>query len=343
MRVMARHMIDANKRVFGQLIKYVEHIGRCEGAYYISTNDEDKEWLKGLNIVCKHNILPNVRVAIFSYKEECFFAMVGLSNSVVDDEAMTPYQMNAGIYTALASELGLTVLSTNEPRQVYDELMAQNQDELYKGHDFRQLKDFLEPLVLYKIQPGSPLIGEDIARLAGHALAQSSILQLPFSAETLTEFEKCFLEGTPNIPFDNLLTSLVSVHWKFSFLDTYRCIERLYPIVSLDSIHQKIDPPVALHEFCCYVENDLKWRPREEDALKKLCDSTPEIMRDLVEELKLGTMEPHKWIYQLRNSIVHYRPATSQSGLTDENWDSLIRSIILLIRHWYAEYRDKVS
>ncbi len=171
-----------------------------------------------------------------------------------------------------------------------------------------------------------------------------------FLSNTLNQFEKLFIEGANKIPYESLLFSLVSVSWKYSFLDIYRCIERLFPISALEDLHKKLNPNIkySLLNFADDIESYIGWRPKENGALNKLINHSPKIARQIlrqvkadikgIEEAKLGD-----FIYKIRNSIVHFRPAIQPIKLDDNNWNQLIHSCLLVIEYWYAKYEPQLT
>ena len=50
-----------------------------------------------------------------------------------------------------------------------------------------------------------------------------------------------------------------------------------------------------------------------------------------------------EFIYKIRNSIVHFRPATEPISINDKNWDKLIRACLLVIEYWYGQYKDEFN
>lgn len=163
-----------------------------------------------------------------------------------------------------------------------------------------------------------------------------------------------FIEGAKNIPFDNLVFSLVSVYWRYSFLDVYRCIERLFSISFLEEIYQDlgIENSLSLLNFSAKIEKYIGWRPEEIKAINKLIDDSPQDAIDILQELKsfidsrqADTLpsKPGEVIYKIRNSIVHLRPATESISMDDKHWNKLIRASLLIIEYWYHKYDDQLN
>lgn len=53
---------------------------------------------------------------------------------------------------------------------------------------------------------------------------------LKFNANCIKYYKNILNCGYNEIPLDNILRSLTTTHWRYCFLDLYRCIERLYII-----------------------------------------------------------------------------------------------------------------
>lgn len=358
---MSRNMIEANKYIFGELADFVKanqtdvvidrQKKRC-----IETNDEDKEWLKSLNIINdKYYILPNFQTASFQYDGNDYFVTIGVQEYLENDreEVIQLLELNAGIVTALLSELKISVDKKVDPYQIIEEIFYPSEDEMIL-YNFSKVKDFFEPIFVYKIPKNSTFLSLDkinISRISGfYTVKSSQLISLNFSPNTLNEFEKLFIEGSQNIPYESLLSSLVSVSWKYSFLDVYRCIERLFPISALEDLHKKLNIVYSLLNFADDIESYIGWRPKENGALNKLINYSPKIARQMlcqikgdikgIEEAKLGD-----FIYKIRNSIVHFRPAIQPitSKLDDNNWNRLIHSCLLVIEYWYAKYEPQLT
>jgi len=348
-------MIKANEHIFSSLVDFVKQNGIDipEGIRYIKTDGEEKRWLKELKVSQKQIILPNLRTVSINFDQKEYFVVVGWDDSESFDEVLDPIFLNAGLVTALLFELEVPIRREVGPYEIADEIQYKYQtcdkEQEYSGHDFSEVSKFFEPILAYQILEESPLNGDDIIQISGFYICENNKkLSLSFSPETIGIFERVFIEGPSSIPYENLLSSLTSVRWKHSFLDIYRCIEQLFPISRLYDLHQSLGISISLLEFSAKIENSIGWRPKEDETLNKLFDELPTEARKLFSEVRyyldstkegeLGT-----WFYKIRNSIVHYRPATQQFELDDENCNKLIRGALLVIEYLYEKYNQKLS
>ncbi|WP_310485618.1 hypothetical protein [Chamaesiphon sp. VAR_48_metabat_403] len=231
---------------------------------------------------------------------------------------------------------------------IINEIFYESSDELIK-YQFNCVSKFFEPLYVYRIDDDCPFTrgGDiDLIRLSGfYILKNRQLISLHFSSNTLDKFEKVFFEGSTTIPYENLLLSLVSIAWKYSFLDIYRCIERLFCISALEEFHRKLSITDSILQFSTDIEDFIDWRPKEDKSLNKIIERSPEEATNLLREIKTfinGESEGNHGdlIYKIRNSIVYFRGANEAvySSLNDLHWDKLINSSLLIVEHWYDKY-----
>jgi hypothetical protein len=349
-------MIEANKYIFEVLAEFVQSsevaVPVSDNKRCIETNTQDKEWLQEIKIINKQLILPKFQTASFEFKSQKYFVAIGWqSKQTIDsDEVIEFVELNAGIVTALLFELKIPLRHTVSAYDIDDQILYKSEEKMIQ-YNFSLIINFFEPFSVYRIQEDSTFIEKDdidLIRTSGfYVLKNSQLIALRFSRETLEKFEKVFFEGSINIPYENLLFSLVSVSWKYSFLDIYRCIERLFSISYLEDFHKKLNIADPLLKFSADVENYLSWKPKEDEAINKLVQGSPEKALQLLREIKRfldGTEEGKcgDFIYKIRNSIVHFRPANQSINLDDEKWDMLIRASLYIVEYWYNQYDEQL-
>lgn len=358
-----RQMKAANVDIFSKLENYATQRTPDRtirpGRRHIRTNAAEKKWLQQLKVREKQRIVGNLQAATLSFEEKQYFAFVGWEDSpLLEREALIQYDLNSGIVSALLSELSVPVRQTADANQITEHIFHQLDDDDGKpetlnewAYDFIAVKHFFEPILFYEIPKGSPLWHGECSRIAGyHICRDPDHLGLPFSKQTLGVFEKAFVEGGSAIPYENLLVALTSVHWKYSFLDVYRCIERIFPVCLLDDLHGISETPLPLLSFAVAMEERIGWRPKEDVALNRLVDAAfiPSLAVALLREVKQhldnnADGELGLRVYRIRNSIVHHRPATAVLRLNDDHWNKLISAVLLIVIHWYDEYGSKLN
>jgi hypothetical protein len=348
-----RNMINSNQYIFSSLIHFVNEakdssIPRDPTIKrYIKTDDYEKEWLKKLDIKDKQLILQNFTTAYVNFKQENYFGVIGWFDAIELNEIIIDFPLNSGIVTALISELQLPIREDSNVDEITNEILFQHEDINYSGHDYNDVVKYFPKIRIYKILEDSPFEGEQLDKISGFYITKNKRnLFLKFSQETLDIFEKIFLEGSDYIPYENLLLSLNSTFWKYSFLDVYRCIEQMFPVAKLDELCKNNNISISLFHLSSQMETILNWKPKEEDSLANIIDKSSPEAKQLFNDVKrfLGRSEEktEKVVYKIRNSIVHYRPANQQdielSKLDDINWDKLIRGALLVVMDLYEMY-----
>lgn len=354
---MARNMIEANKYIFRVLDNFIQSSEAnlsiaIENKRCIETNDIEKKWLKNLQIIEIQPILSNFKIASFNFESKKYFVTVGWYNRDFSDEIIELIETNAGIFTAIISELKVPIIHQTNPYEIVEEIFYPSDETIIK-YNYSLIAKFFEPISIYQIieESPSPFINEgdiNLIRLSGfYILKNRQLICLKFFPLTLSKFEKIFVEGAKNLPYENLLFSLVSISWRHSFLDIYRCIERLFCISFLEEFHKNLKIELSLLKLSSDLENYLNWKPKENEALSKIINNSPQDAINLLKEIKLfidGKEENcSDIIYKLRNSIVHFRPATEEIKLDEANWDKLIYSCLLVIDHWYSKYDEQLK
>ena len=358
-------MIEANEYIFDLLASFVENQNievsifrdhkRC-----IKTNEDDKQWLKKLKITDQQSILPYFRTATFEFDHKNYFVAIGWQHKLeIEQEIIEEIELNGGMLTALLFELKVSVKQTADAYQIAEDIFYPRENEDLIRYEFSKIHEFFEPVFVYQINDECPFIKvkSDVIQIATvnlsafYIIQQRQIISLKFRKETLFVFERLFIESVEMMQFDtfeNLLFSLVSVSWKHSFLDVYRCIERLFSISFWQEFYQNLGIKDSLLNFSANIENYTEWRPKEKEAINKLIDKSPEDAINILKEIKNdldGNSEGNlgEFIYKIRNSIVHFRPATEPISINDKNWDKLIRACLLVIEYWYGQYENEFN
>lgn len=384
---MSRSIKKANEDIFGLLAEFV----RSQNvSVSLSTDDErrirlnthEQKWLEKLKITIKNQeiILPTFRTAWFEFKHENqpnesqvikYFVTIGTTTQLsTQPEIIQVEELNGGMITALISELKIPVKQSADPLEIINQIFytPEVKTTTYELYEYSTVSQFFETIFVYKIQDDCSFIESDsdindkttvnLLKLSGFYITKTpQIRSLQFEEDTIFVFEKLFLEGAKNIPFDNLVFSLVSVYWKYAFLDIYRCIERLFSISFFEDFHKYlgIENSLSLLNFSAKIEDYTGWRPKEDAAINKLIDGSPEDAINSLREVKnfidskrsdALPNELGQVIYKIRNSIVHFRPATQLeiiNVINDEHWNKLIRASLLIIGYWYHKYDKQLN
>ncbi len=322
---------------------------------FIKLDKDERNWLTHTEVIGEpYFISPRVQALTLRFKGTNYFSMIGLEPNGINLHKDLPLtKPNAGLVAVLLAEGRVPLRPKINVLEVINSILSQYEgtDE-YKGHDIDDVKKHFLPLEVYEITQNFVLTVEQLPRLVGLRLCrQKTTLSLPFSDDTLDFLRELFLLGSSEIPYENLVQCCYSVSWQHAFLETYRCVERLYSVHVLNELYSELFPSggsLSLIEFSKQIEDTLGWYAKEEDSSIKLINASTQNAKDLLEKVKKTTnspptMEIGKWFYQIRNNIVHFRPANEKINLTDPQWDELIRGTLGVIEFWYKEYESKLQ
>lgn len=346
-----RTMIDSNIDAFDFIIEQLRDrygIEIDKAKRYLSTSGLEKNILRKTQILDVIPLLPSLTFLDVNYLDKRYLIVLGvdLNHANVDNTHFDYFPTNSGIFTILLSEK-LLPISQNVDRDAFvNEIMYQHMDEKYAGHDFSDLEKYFLPVSIFGLKKDSLLSDKSVFQIAVNILSDNNqISVLNFQESVLKRYNRLSISKELKIPFELLLNSMLTSKFKFCFLELYRIIERLFPVTYLQEFHTKSKSPIQFSEFVSELENITSWKPKEDEALKKILEKNGteknKIIADLTKEKGFGE-NLSNYIYKLRNSIVHFRMLHDEIEHTFEEWNNLIHSILDLIEEQYINFRDHV-
>lgn len=159
----------------------------------------------------------------------------------------------------------------------------------------------------------------------------------------MSTFAELSLIGSNNISFGLVLSSLLSNSFKHTFLELYRLVERIFPVSYLKDFHEGSKSTLSFIEFSSSLESITSWRPKEDEALNKIFESTQASTKLYFDTFfnssnEFKTQVQYKFFYKLRNSIVHFRTSHDSIDLTENQWNKLIHATLYLLDEHYSKY-----
>lgn len=158
------------------------------------------------------------------------------------------------------------------------------------------------------------------------------------SEDAVTMYETLSGNVDRLIPIENLVQSILAYRWNFVFLDLYRCIERLYVIgwildysetfnslLDKEDVHKKL-----IERFIGHHEDEI---------INYLFTKLDGSLLSELDTLR-GEKNQADYIYDLRNSIVHYQ--TSDVTHTDAEWNTISIFLLKAIDKLYTDLRDDI-
>jgi hypothetical protein len=342
-------MKDANIEAFEFLINQLmenSNLTVQNGTRYIKTEDFEKKWLKELKISSVFQPLPAVKGIEIVFEEKKFLVLINANTSSqsLDKDVISVESLNAGILTVLLSEKLVELDSKIEFLDFFNEIMFQHLDPDYKGHDFNDLIRYIQPIDFYSLPENSVLNSQGLKRILSYLYAKNPHnLINKFDQNVLDTYSELSLMGSNNISFGLVLSSLLSTSYKHTFLELYRLVERIFPVSYLKDFHKVSRSNLSFIEFSSNLENITSWRPKEDEALNKIFESTEASTKVFFDVFFSSSNEfqdllHYKFFYKLRNSIVHFRTTHDSIDLSDDQWNKLIHATLYLLDEHYSKY-----
>lgn len=165
----------------------------------------------------------------------------------------------------------------------------------------------------------------------------SSLLSLPFDNDTINAYLDIANTDNVNITIDNVLRSIISYRWKFCFIDLYRCHERLFMLAWVDEFKSSMQSTLGLKELYKNMKSVYSTEHHEDKNIASLYNLLPDNILDVLKDEEKGNAEKiAKYIYTLRNTIVHYqRTEAIIDQMSDVQWNKIIQFLLMAIPYLY--------
>jgi hypothetical protein len=350
-------------KVINQLFEFIEqhvlsHIDGNLSAQQRNLNRsvDDNRWLGSMKISSNLTVLPNLATLYVMLDAKKYFVVIGWEEEQIEnylEELLAPQTINAGLFTVLVTEkeekigLPLKIRRNADAREIFNNILSQHDGvEGYTGHNFLELVPYFEPFAIFEMISGSRIYDFDLVRTTAYLFGiNPKNLILPFSNETMTIFQDICLFGSAKLPYEDILLSLISFNWRYSFLHIYRCLERLLPVCVLSDIYPNYIGNITFEDFALEIKRLTSWQPKEEAAWEHLIENVLPKQNYLsllaIKQKIVGINDQQslaKWFYNLRNRIVHRQKGDEVPRLGDTVWDELIRVCLDMLKVYYQHY-----
>lgn len=335
---MSRNKIEMSKYIFARIHESASSVD----SMYIA--DNEIRWLArkdddDLNLM----INAEVNVLILGAKtfavsikngSDTYFCFSGL---VVPEQLpanLSEIELTPGLFSCVVYTANLPALAT--AAQARDILEQQySGQEGYGGHEIDEVAPLFPKLYFVKANENiSTNYLNNLERVAG-AFISAGYVSYPLEVNDNLKLRllSLFEAGAETIPFALPLQGILSYNWPSLFLDLYRCLEQLYTALKLKSLVTKLPYQGALADLAYLLEEELSWRPKEQDALASILSHSTEGTRSkILSAFKFDVSELTEYsaskcaanIYKLRNSHVHFRPAMKADNKSGEQWNDIM-------------------
>lgn len=335
---MSRSKIEMSSLVF----KKIHEAAAKQDATYIE--DDHDRWLSKKDDA-DLAIMTDAQVEVLTLGAKIFSVSISTENSKyycfsglpvppILPQNLEEVEATPGLFSCVV--WFANILSTSTSSTARDILQDQYKGyDNYSGHDLNDVLQLFPKLYFVKVNTSAKEVYlDDINRVTGSYICSGYYdgpLQINegLRSRLLTLFEV----GAETIPFNLPLQGILSYSWSAMFLDLYRCLEQLYTALKLKELVAKLPFEGSLAELAYLLENELSWRPKEQDALASILATTQEATRKnilsaflpditVINEYPSTKCAAH--VYKLRNSHVHFRPAMKAETLPSEKWNEIV-------------------
>jgi len=352
---VARNRTTMSRELFSLLVACAQEEGRpvenpAGGRFIKKLSDEDADLMANGGVGEPVIITRYIRFIRIAHGTDVYFCVFGLPEPDEVPLALEIIEPTPGIFALsvlsahvrpIRSRPGTNIQSF-EIKQELDSQFLGNGD--YDGHDLLNILGLFPNITIYRTIGGFTYLQND-ERVLGAILVRTYIDgPVALDAETIMVFKRIFESDSELIPFRNILQSFIAVSWEIMILDIYRCVEHLYALPRVETLKVEISYKHTTKKLSEIIEERLSWRPKEAEAFESLVLMCNEAvvarmfagLENIPEDnhasrCKTAVME----LYNLRNTIVHYRQSHERIIKIDSKWNVIVREMLNVVAHLY--------
>lgn len=331
-------MIAANSTLFGHLTKFAGQrdfaVPDPHAARWVHANPEADEVLKAAVLRRFMSFGRFRHLAWLDVNEQHYVATIGFDYEV-DDPGFDLLEDIQGFDVCLLSEL--RVSPNVSGAEVYNIVAANSLDSNpeYQGHDNAQIMSLFPPIRVFAST--NPVSDELIWPIFLSISAEESRHGGSWIESELADRLSALAEANVDLlPYKELCRSTLDLDPRSLFMSLYRCVEATYAHDKATQLRDVLSIDHDWPKIAEALENAMSWRPleasslnvvlafAEESDLREVCDCLNVTLQDDTNVASAAG----KAIYQLRNRVVHYRPALAPVDSEEIDWNRLCRALV---------------
>ena len=333
---MSRNMILANQSFFANIIGALnnvqaEYIEKC--TRYIATDDTEKSWLKQAKIERACRFSKTTCALLVKYIDYYICTVnVNIIEQKVVGLALEP--VNSGLATLLGAEGYLTKeFSVDTQTEIYERVLYDTSQVEYTGHNWTDIKGLFPPISCFHVEGKDSISRNEFYELLCRLAFENKMCNNPMGKISEDIWEKIFYESDKEINFNNLLLAYTALSWDLTYLYLYQCLEDRFAEESVKELKEKLGITLSEKELSGILYDKLEWQPRDLESIDKIIKkfSQSSTALKLLEESAMKESVP-KFIYAVRNGIVHETREPLIPLGNNERWEKLIAGMLLLIK-----------
>ncbi|KRE45517.1 hypothetical protein [Paenibacillus sp. Soil522] len=287
-----------------------------------------------------------VLIAGHNVPDTSFAKGIGRKITSIDEEIVE------GLSLAVVSERYLKIKRLEGVDfQLIDQIFGLNDGR----YSFEQIKYFIEEYEIWEVDPDIYDIEnkDHLIRIYACLVIDGKInnlksdIVLGLSDSCLMEVKKLIENINSVFIVEVLLRALTSNHWEHSFLEFYRCLEKVFTVYYIDLLKNGlgVDTPKIEQGL-----NQIGFRYAESTIINKLfqlietnfpaVESIIGTLGVLDEQMEVEQVKENaaKKYYELRCRIAHLKYRHNHVNLTDVQWNTIIENSCLIIGEIYDRF-----
>ncbi len=138
--------------------------------------------------------------------------------------------------------------------------------------------------------------------------------------------------GKSRFSVKTILLSYISNSWDIAYLYLYQCIEDEFVRYAINGLYTKLELSITIDNFYALLYDETQWQPRDIESVDAVFSRISKASIG-IEKLKsvCGDMKTSKWIYKLRNSIVHQTHEALIPTHDDAKWNTVIHGVLTIL------------
>lgn len=342
---MSRRLIDANKIIFEHLDIHCALRGmvlaNAGSPRWIASERSHRNFMMNAKLSECIDFGPTRKLARVDLSNKSFLCSVGFeqNHGYFRDREL---DIDAAFLTVLLSELSPKPKVTTDQIREIVEWSDRGSDADYNGHEHENIASLFPKIRVYSTDDlGQEVVWNTFFRACVDECELASSWIEGELANTLRSL--CELDQD-RVPYRVLCRSIFDGDKSSFFLALYRCLEALYGYSSAHALANSLGITTPWSEIAIVLEERLGWHPREEGSLIRIVKfaSRHDLIAILTsfnipipESDELLVNKAAKAIYDLRNSIVHYRPAQRRLDIDFYKWPVICKAMVGIILDVY--------
>ncbi|WP_157772181.1 hypothetical protein [Zobellella denitrificans] len=235
-------------------------------------------------------------------------------------------------------------------------LGAREFQEEYRGHAIDELIEVYTPVLIYEVGVDSILTCRDNWFLALTLTLEVERLQSALIDRELVSLASD-LYNLGSVHYENIYLSLTSSHYKYIFIEIYRCLEAIYYLPWMLNLKSGVGIQHDAYSLAGIVANAIKWREKEKESISSLFALLPEAIFNSSSLSNISFLSNKNYeqedcrrslsmdVYRVRNQSVHQADYEHKDNivLNVQDWQLITKFMYRVVKYFYSEYKKDIS